>query len=235
MKCIIVDDEPIARKGMRRLEESRPDLELTATLDSAVAAISFLENNDVDLIFLDIEMPEVSGIELSRKIHEDCMVIFTTAYSEYALESYEVEAIDYLVKPIEASRFNKAVDKASAYKKMIDDARQAASVNRNEMDFMIVKADRKYMRIRFDDITFIEGLKDYLLIHLSDRRVLTRLTIKSAEETLPSHKFLRVSKSYIVNIDRIDAFTNNDIYIGETEIAIGISYKESVISRLLTQ
>ena len=235
MKCIIVDDEPIARKGMRGLVESRPDLELTATLDSAVAARSFLETNDVDLIFLDIEMPEVSGIELSRKIHEDCMVIFTTAYSEYAHESYEVEAIDYLVKPIEASRFNKAVDKAAAYKKMIDDARQAAAVNRNEMDFMIVKADRKYMRIRFDDIAFIEGLKDYLVIHLSDRRILTRMTIKSAEETLPTHRFLRVSKSYIVNLDRIDAFTNNDIYIGETEIAIGISYKESVISRLLTQ
>ena len=100
---------------------------------------------------------------------------------------------------------------------------------------MIVKADRKYMRIRFDDIAFIEGLKDYLVIHLSDRRILTRMTIKSAEETLPTHRFLRVSKSYIVNLDRIDAFTNNDIYIGETEIAIGISYKESVISRLLTQ
>lgn len=229
MKCIIIDDEPIARKGMKRLTDSRAELETVAMFDNCADAETFLRDNDIDLVFLDIELPVTSGIELCRRISGKCMVIFTTAYSEYAIDSYEVEALDYLVKPISPERFNKAVDRAISYKMLRDDAQTTD----DGMDLIIVKADRRYVRLRPSDILYVEGLGDYVIIHLADRRIVTRMTIKALEETLPPRYFLRVNKSYIVNIDRVDSFDNNDIYIASTEIAIGISYRDSVLNVLL--
>lgn len=234
MKCIIVDDEPIARRGMKRLVGSRHELELLASLDSAEAAEEFLTENDVDLIFLDIEMPEVSGIEFARRIPRNCLVVFTTAYSEYAIDSYDVEALDYLVKPIDPVRFNRAVDKAISYHALLESAsatpdEPAVSV----ADHIIVKADRRYVKVNLDDIIYVEGLKDYVIIHLSDKRVVTRLTLKGIEEVLPSSKFIRVNKSYIVNRNKIDSFDNNDVFIGTTEISIGTSYRDIVLATLL--
>lgn len=234
MKCIIIDDEPIARKGMKRLVDSRNELELLASFGNAETAEEFLEDNDVDLIFLDIEMPEIKGIEFAGRIPRKCLVIFTTAYSEYALDSYEVEAIDYLVKPIEPARFNRAVDKAISYHALLD----SASVSAGEpavgvADHIIVKADRRYVKINLDDIVYIEGLKDYVIIHLPEKRVVTRLTLKGIEEVIPASGFIRVNKSYIVSRDRIDSFDSNDVFIGDTEISIGASYREAVLSSLL--
>ena len=234
MKCIIIDDEPIARKGMKRLVDSRNELELLASFGNAETAEEFLEDNDVDLIFLDIEMPEINGIEFASRIPRECLVIFTTAYSEYALDSYEVEAIDYLVKPIDPARFNRAVDKAISYHALLD----SASVSAGEpavgvADHIIVKADRRYVKINLDDIVYIEGLKDYVIIHLPEKRVVTRLTLKGIEEVIPASGFIRVNKSYIVSRDRIDSFDSNDVFIGDTEISIGASYREAVLSSLL--
>lgn len=231
MKCIIIDDEPMARKGMKRLVESRRELELTAMLDSAESAAEWLRANDVDLIFLDIEMPGINGIEFARSLHERSMVVFTTAYSEYAIDSYEVDAIDYIMKPIDPARFNKAVDRAIAYRSLLDDPAEAN--DSAEPDFIIVKADRRYVRVRLSDILYVEGLKDYVIIHLTDRKIVTRMTVKAMEEMLPSRMFLRVSKSYIANKERIDSFDSNDVIIGRTEIGIGISYRESVVNALL--
>lgn len=235
MKCIIVDDEPIARKGMKRLIDSRHELELMASLESAEAAAAFLDDNKVDLVFLDIEMPDVSGLEFARRIPRDCLVVFTTAYTDYALDSYEVDALDYLIKPIDPERFNRAVDKALSYHSLLKSAAVADVPAMSGADHIIVKADRRYVRINIDDIVYVEGLKDYVIIHLPERKVVTRMTVKGVEELLPTSKFLRVNKSYIVNSGRIDSFDNNDVYIGETEISIGASYRDTVLAALLGQ
>lgn len=233
MRCIIVDDEPIARKGMRRLIDRHGGLEILEMFGNAADAEKFMSCNQVDLIFLDIEMPGTTGIEFAARIPRECMVIFTTAYSEHALESYQVDAVDYLVKPIDPARFEKAVEKAELYRRLLIQADRNAAVPDVRPEFIIVKADRKYLRIRVEDILYVEGLKDYLVIHLTDRKIVTRMTVKAMEEELPGEDFIRVNKSYIVNICKIDAFDNNDIMIGQTEISIGLSYRDSVISRLL--
>ncbi len=231
MKCIIIDDEPIARKGMKRLVDAHPELDLQETFDSAENAASWLKQNMTDLIFLDIEMPGINGIELAKSLPKECLVIFTTAYSEYALDSYEVEAIDYLVKPIKKERFEKAVERASTYKNLISSSEENSAAA--DMEFIIVKSERKYVRIKLDDIIYVEGLKDYVIIHLSDKKIVTRMIVKSMEEMLPKRQFIRISKSYIVNKDKVEAFDNKDITIGTTELAIGASYRDDVLSQLL--
>lgn len=231
MNCIIIDDEPMARKGMKRLVETRRELELAAMFDSAFKATEWLKKNNADLIFLDIEMPKLNGIEFARHIPEKCLVVFTTAYSEYALDGFELDALDYLVKPIDPDRFNKAVDRALSYKQLFESVED--NNDTSDLEFIIVKSDRKYQRIRLSDITYVEGLKDYVIIHLTDKKVVTRMTLKAMEDNLPKHRFIRVNKSFIVNKDKIDSFDNNDVCIGTTEIAIGLSYREMVLNALL--
>lgn len=231
MKCIIIDDEPIARKGMKRLVESRHELELDRMFDNAIEATDWLKDNNADLIFLDIEMPKLNGVEFARSIPDRCSVIFTTAYSEYAVDGFEVNALDYLLKPIDPVRFNRAVDRAISYKALIDDA--VEDNNSVDLDFVIVKSERKYVRIRLQEILYVEGLKDYVVIHLPDKKVVTRMTVKAMEDTLPKQGFIRVNKSYIVNKEKIDSFDNNDVCIGSMEIAIGLSYREKVLNTLL--
>lgn len=235
MKCLIVDDEPIARLGIQRLVKRHPDMEIVDMVGSADDAMKIIEKSSIDLIFLDIQMPEVTGLELARSIPSGTMVVFTTAYSEYAVDSYELNAVDYLLKPIDPDRFDRAVDKVRNYRQMINSISNSNSISQASVsgDFIIVKADRKYIRIRFTDILYVEGLKDYVMIHLDDRRVITRMTIKAMEELLPKSQFMRVNKSYIANFDKIESFDNNDIFIGTAEIAIGQSYKDTVLQQLL--
>lgn len=237
MKCLIVDDEPIARLGMKRLVGRHSDIEIVGMASSAEEALSLLDNTTVDLIFLDIRMTGLTGIEMARRLPAATMVIFTTAYSEYALDGYDVDAVDYLVKPIDPTRFDLAVDKARNYHRLI-----AAAVSSPEepaghpsvsAEYITVKADRRYVRLRFDDILFVEGLKDYVIIHTPERRVVTRMTLKSLEEIIPSAMFLRVNKSYIVNLNHIDSFDTNDIYISTHQIPIGQSYRDSTLHHLL--
>lgn len=232
IKCIIVDDEPIARKGMKRLVDNYPELELSAMFDTAESALQWLSENEVDLIFLDIEMPGMNGIELAENISPKSMLIFTTAYSEYALGSYEVDAIDYIVKPIRKDRFEKAVSRAMAYYELIHSADENGK-DKECLDFIIVKSERKYVRIKLEDILYLEGLKDYVIIHLAEKKVITRMIVKQMEELLPKGMFMRVSKSYIVNKEKIEAFDNNDISICGNEIAIGATYHDAVMNALL--
>lgn len=232
LKVIIVDDEPIARKGMQRLVSRRPELQVVATLGSAEEASAFMAENAVDMLFLDIQMPGTNGIDFARRIPRDTLVIFTTAYSEYALDSYEVNSIDYLVKPIDPARFDRAVDKAVSYHRLLAASSSDDAVTATAADHIVVKSDRRFHRVSLDDILFVEGLKDYVIIHLADRRIITRMTIKSMEDTLSFHMFLRVNKSYIVNRRHIDSWDTNDIFIGPHEIAIGPSYRDHVLQAL---
>ena len=211
MNCIIVDDEPVARKGMKSLVEQIPQLTLVGRFNNAIAASAYINEYTVDLIFLDIQMPGITGIEFAQSIPVNTLIVFTTAYAEYALDSYEVSAIDYLVKPIEMNRFLKAVNKAIAYHKLL----------LSETAERVEEIQEEYIKINFSDILFIEGLKDYSILQLEGQRVITKMNLKNIHEQLPAKQFLRINKSYIVNTSRIDSFDTNDIFIKSYEIGIG--------------
>ncbi len=233
MKCIIVDDLPIARKGMARLISLRPELELIGSYDSGEAALLGIEDKEVDLAFLDIRMSGISGMEVAHLLPQDVMVVFTTAFSEYAVESYDIEAIDYLVKPIDPEKFNRAIDKALTFKKRKSAATHLQHLANADRDFITVKADRRYIRIKLDDIRFVEGCKDLVIFHLEKETVNARATLKSISDLLPTTRFIRVNKSYIANRDKITSFNNNDIFIGTYEISIGPTYHDEVMEYLL--
>lgn len=234
MRCIIVDDEPIARKGIQKIVDQIPDLQLLDSFNSAEAASMFMMGNQVDLVFLDIQMPGINGIEFARNIPKNTLIIFTTAYSEYALDSYEVEAIDYLVKPIEADRLKKAVDKAISYHTLLL-SEENKSVGNIEDEYIFVKSDRRYFKVNLKDILFIEGLKDYVIIQLAEQRIITRMNLKTMHELLPKSTFLRINRSYIVNTTHIDSFDNNDIFIQKYEIAIGSFYRDSFFEEFVSK
>lgn len=230
MKCIIVDDEPIARKGIRSLEARVPELELLEMFNNASSAADYLTNHPVELIFLDIQMPGVTGIEFARDVPKTTLIIFTTAYTEFALDSYEVDAVDYLVKPIEFERFRKAVDKALNYYSLLTNG-EKEDIEQVEDDYLFVKSERRYFKVNFEDILFIEGLKDYVILQLTDQRVITKMSLKAIHEQLPRHTFFRINKSYIVNTLHINSFDNNDVFIRMHEIAIGNSYREEFFDK----
>lgn len=234
MRCIIVDDEPIARKGIKRIVDQISDLQLLDSFNSAEAASMFMMGNQVDLVFLDIQMPGINGIEFARNIPKNTLIIFTTAYSEYALDSYEVEAIDYLVKPIEPERLKKAVDKAISYHTLLL-SEENKSVGNVEDEYIFVKSDRRYFKVNLKDILFIEGLKDYVIIQLAEQRIITRMNLKTMHELLPKNNFLRINRSYIVNSAHIDSFDNNDIFIQKYEIAIGSFYRDSFFEEFVSK
>ena len=219
MNCIIVDDEPLAREAMKLLIEEAECLQLVGSFNSAATASDFMEQHVVDLVFLDIQMPGITGIEFARTISKRTLVIFTTAYTEYTLDSYEVDAIDYLIKPVEAERFQKAVEKAQSYHSLLLQEEKEAIET-------FVKAERRYFKVNFSDILLVEGLKDYVILQLGEQRIITRMSLKAVFDLLPKDSFLRVNKSYIVNTTHIDSFDNNDIFIKSYEIAIGNSYRD---------
>ncbi|RRD02661.1 LytR/AlgR family response regulator transcription factor [Prevotella sp. OH937_COT-195] len=231
VKCIIIDDEPIAREGLERLVYKNPVLELVGNFESAESAAEYMRCNSVDLIFLDIEMPGTNGIDFARKIPSQTLVVFTTAYSEYALDSYEVNATDYLVKPIEEQRFHKAVEKVCNYHTLLVNAEKETV--EADVDFFFVKSERRYYKVRYDDILFIEGLKDYVIIQTGDRRIITKMYLRTIHELLPRSVFFRINKSYVVNLDKIESFDSNDVFIGKHEIGIGNAYKEDFYKRLI--
>ena len=225
MNCIIVDDEPLAREAMKLLIEEAECLQLVGSFNSAATASDFMEQH-VDLVFLDIQMPGITGIEFARTISKRTLVIFTTAYTEYALDSYEVDAIDYLIKPAEAERFQKAVEKAQSYHSLLLREEKEAIETIVAAEYFFVKAERRYFKVNFSDILFVEGLKDYVILQLGEQRIITRMSLKAVFGLLPKDSFLRVNKSYIVNTAHIDSFDNNDIFIKSYEIAIGNSYRD---------
>jgi len=234
MKCIIVDDEPLGRKAIELLAGGMPGaLTLAGAFGSAEAASRFLAENEVDLIFLDIRMPGVDGIEFARSISRDTLVIFTTAYPQYAVDSYELDAVDYLLKPVEQDRFRRAVAKAADYLALLASRPGAGGVESVTAEHIFVKADRRYFRILLSDILFVEGLKDYAVIHTAERRLITKTTLKAIAGQLPANDFVRTNKSYIVNMRHIDSFDSNDIFIGRHELAIGAAYRDGFVERLM--
>lgn len=189
MNCIIVDDEPLAREAMKLLIEESDNLQLIGSFNSAATASDFMEQQGVDLAFLDIQMPGITGIEFARTISKKTLVIFTTAYTEYALDSYEVDAIDYLIKPVEAERFQKAVDKALSYHSLLLKEEKEAIETIVTAEYFFVKAERRYFKVNFSDILFIEGLKDYVILQLNDQRIITRMSLKAIFDLLPKSVF----------------------------------------------
>lgn len=235
MRCIIVDDEPLAREAIEMLIEKTQNLILLGSFSSAATASKFMLDSPIDLVFLDIQMPGINGIEFAKTIPQKTFVIFTTAFSEFAIESYEVDAIDYLIKPIKQERFQKAVDKAQVYSKLLEKGNSNHNIERITDDHFFIKADRKIIKIYFNDILFIEGLKDYVVMHTENQKVITAMNIKTIHDQLPKNMFVRVSKSYIISAKRIDSVDNNTVYIGKNEIPIGNIYRDFFFDEFVTK
>ena len=221
LTCIIVDDEPLALDLLRKYIAKIYFLELKGAFADPFEAKKLLDNSPVDIVFLDIQMPDINGIELSKIINKkNTVVIFTTAFSEYAVEGFNVDAIDYLLKPIEYDRFLKSVYKAKEYIDYI--------TNQEVQDgYIFVKSDYQMAKVNLKDILYIEGLDDYIKIYLPQKSILTLMTLKTIALKLPSKEFLRIHRSYIVPISRIENISKSKVKIGDKEIPIGISYSES--------
>jgi DNA-binding LytR/AlgR family response regulator len=231
MNCIIVDDEPLAREGMLLQLQDVVGVTVVGSFNGVKKAREFMQDNAVDLIFLDIQMPGITGLEFATTIPRETLVIFTTAYSQYALQSYEVEAIDYLVKPVNKERLIKAVQKAIGYHELLSG--QNASMESMDADFMLIKSERRYHKILFKDILYVEGLKDYVVIYVEDNKIITAMNLKTIHGHLNPAMFARVSKSYLVNINHIDSFDNHTIYIKNTEIPIGDVFRAAFLELYL--
>lgn len=230
MNVIIVDDEPLAQEVIETYVSKFPALNLIAKCNNAVEAFDVLNNNDIDLMFLDIQMPQISGIDFLKTLPNPPQVIFTTAYSEYAMDGYELNVVDYLLKPISLDRFAKAVNKAVAKEQQIQENEPSISANTETADYIFVKADKKLIKIRFDQINYIEGLKDYVILHTPNGRVVTLQTMKSLEIKLPSDIFMRVHRSFIVNLGNISIIEGNTVQIEKKIIPIGKNYKEVLLN-----
>ena len=233
IKCLIVDDEPLAREVLKRYIEQMPALTLVGECGNAIQANTILQQQEIDLVFLDIRMPQLNGTDFLKMLKNPPKVIFTTAYSEYALEGYELDVIDYLMKPIRFDRFLKAVNKAfpSEGKKQIVEEAAGVEQNKNE-SFVYFRADRKMVKVLLSDILYVESMKDYVKVFVHDKTIITKQSISSVETMLPEKKFVRVHRSYIVSLDKIKTFTNELIEVGNTEIPIGKLYRFNVIKLL---
>jgi len=231
MRCIIVDDEPLAREGMELNVEELDYLNLVGQFSTAVDALNFLNENPVDLMFLDIQMPGLTGLDFIRSLKERPMIILSTAYPQYALEGFELDVVDYLVKPNRLKRFIQAVSKAKALYDLKQKA-EKVETSVSEEDIFI-RADRKYIRIFFKDIKYIKGMKDYVMIYTGKDKFMTAMNIKTTNEQLPDSQFVRVNKSYIVNADFIDSIGTDFINIGGEEIPLGRTYREDFLKRFV--
>ncbi|KAA2223674.1 LytR/AlgR family response regulator transcription factor [Chryseobacterium sediminis] len=231
MNCIIVDDEPLARSEMRSLITEISSIDILGEFSNAPSALDFLKDNEVDLIFLDIEMPMVTGLEFAEMLPKKSLIIFTTAYSQYALKSYELEAVDYLLKPIDPQRLEKAIDKAVLYTELLSKDTVKNTVESNTADFLFIKAERRFYKISFSDIKFIEGLKDYVVIHTKQQKLITAMNLKTIHQKISGETFIRVSKSYVVNMNYIDSFDNHNIYIEDSEIPLGEVYRSDFFTK----
>lgn len=230
VKCIAIDDEPLALEQMERYINQTPFLELLGTFPSALKALGNEQFMEANLVFLDINMPDLNGLEFSKHVSRDKKVIFTTAYEQYALEGFKADALDYLLKPFSYDEFLKATLKAKEHFELVEKAKQSAP----QQDHMFVKSEYQSVRVRFEDILFIESMKDYIKIFLknNDKPIFTLMTISSLENKLPSPDFMRVHRSYIISLDKIERTERNGIFIGEHRIPVGESYRKAFTDHL---
>jgi DNA-binding LytR/AlgR family response regulator len=232
IKCLITDDEPLALDVLTNYINNLEYLELAGCCSNAVETINFLQKNKIDLLFLDIQMPKLTGIDFLRTLHQPPKVIFTTAYREYALEGYDLNVLDYLLKPISFERFIIAVNKYCNSKQLITMPVQQGTTNSSSDSFIYLKADKKMIKVYLKDILYIESMKDYIRVKTTGREIVTYQKISYLEEKLPDDRFLRIHRSYIVAVDRITSFNATTIDIGDEEIPIGRLYKNVVMSFL---
>lgn len=227
LKCLIVDDEPLARRGLQEYCTEAGFLEVVGVAETAVKALAVLREQQVDLLFLDVQMPGMTGIELLKALPQPPLVIFTTAFSEYAVEGFSLNIVDYLVKPIAFDRFLKASLKAQAWyafsKGPADQARE----------YFFVKCDNRLEKLHYDELLYAEALQNYVAIQTVQRRYLTYVTFKSVEEYLPRDRFIKVHKSYLVALNKIDSISGNELLIGAHHIPISRGMKDEVLSRIL--
>ena len=230
--CIIVDDEPLAVRLLESYVEKTPDLELMASFTDSISAINAIKAQKPDLIFLDIQMPNIDGMELAHSLPEETRVIFTTAFKEYAFESYEVNALDFLLKPIRYNKFLAAVEKARKLHQ------QPSALQPQQPNTIFIRVDNEWRNVTIDQITYVNGMKDYVMFYLDNepKPLVTHLTMKAVEEMLPKEKFLRVHRSYIVAVDKIQKVDRNDcIYIGKEIIHIPDGYLQTFRQFLLSR
>jgi DNA-binding LytR/AlgR family response regulator len=233
MNTIIVDDEPLAQDVLETYIEKIPELNLVGKCSNALEANDMLKSQSIDLMFLDIQMPQLTGIDFLKTLSKPPMVIFTTAYPNYALDGFELNALDYLLKPISLERFMKAVNKALEQFELQSRESGEAVGGEDDPDFIFVKADKKLVKVKYDDILYIEGLKDYVIIRMDADRVITLQTMKSLESKMPQDRFKRIHRSYIVNLDRINAIVGNMVEVIEKKetkhLPIGKNYRDELL------
>ena len=232
LNVLIVDDEPLALDVLETYIEQMPDLKLAQRCSNALEANEALKNHDIDLMFLDIQMPQLTGIDFVKTLTKPPMIVFTTAYANYAIQGFDLNALDYLLKPISLERFMKAVNKALDHADLQERENHAPS-SLESSEFFFVKADKKLVKVNFDDILYIEGLKDYVIIRLKNSRVITLQTMKSLEEKLPHGRFKRIHRSYIVAMDKILAIEGNMVEVMEKDkpklLPIGKNYRDELL------
>ena len=228
--CIIVDDEPLAVKLMESFVQKTPQLQLEHSFTDSVEALAWLKEHPVNLAFMDIQMPDLNGMELSHMLPEGTKVIFTTAFKEYAFDSYEVSAIDFLLKPIRYNKFIAAVEKAQQWFKRTEMREERVEQRNERRETMFIRVDGELRQISFDSIIYVEGMKDYVRFHIEGERLplTTHMTMKAVEDALPQDTFMRINRSYIVRLDKIRTVDRNlCVYIGDEIIRVTDAYREA--------
>lgn len=234
MNCVIIDDEPLAREGLASYVREVDFLNLTGTCENPLELIKLLDHQAIDLIFLDIQMPKMNGIDFLKIMQKPPMVIITTAYPSYALEGFQLNVLDYLLKPITFDRFFKSANKAKDYHRLLSNSAQPGTA-KTEADegYCFIKCGNKYEKIYFDEILYVEGMQNYVTIFTAKGKYITLLNLKSLEQNLDSKLFIRVHKSYIVSTGKIDGIEGNDIFIQQHRIPISRNYREQVIQQVV--
>ncbi len=227
IRCMIVDDEPLALDILENYIQRVPNLQLVKRCKHALEAYDYLQRDSVDLIFLDIHMPELTGIDFIKSLSNRPLVVFTTAYSNYAMEGFNLDVLDYLLKPIAFDRFLKAVDKASRLLSSEPEGNQE-----NSEEFLFVKSDGKMVKVRYDDVLFVEGMKDYVQIQMSDQRLIVHQTMKKMERALPPDRFLRIHKSFLVAIEKIESLDGNLLEVGKHQLSVGANYRDDLLAHI---
>jgi DNA-binding LytR/AlgR family response regulator len=230
LNCLLVDDEPPALEILRTYISSTPNLHIAGECNHAIDAFQFLQTNEVDLIFLDVNMPRLTGTAFLKALAHPPKVIFTTAHRDFAVEGFELGAVDYLLKPYSLDRFWRAIQRASNEQKI--QATEREKIETEVEPFLYVRAERKMMKVLVRDILYIESLKDYVKIFLPEKQIVTKQTITSLEEMLPEENFVRVHRSFIVSISKIESYTQQSVFIGKAEIPVGPLYRQSFLQML---
>ena len=228
--CIVVDDEHVARDVLENHISRMQGAHLVASCKNALEAFNIINKEKIDLIFLDIHMPEISGLSFAKSINKNIKVIFTTAYREYAIDGFDLQAVDYLLKPISFERLFQAVSKYRNENLVLSNNQE--EIQDTQREYLFVRSERKMIKIIFDEILYIESLSDYIKIHLQDQSIITRETISNIEAKLPPKEFIRVHRSFIVSLPKISSYTHEDVEVNGKEIPISRGYKESVLKQL---